>query len=583
MTVTTRSMNAIPVFIGLIVLSLVFSQTNRKSVLENFMPVQTEQTNSTALELANSRIGTFDNISRVLEDPKLLQEYLQINRNFPLSVRQPLLQSSTAETPIDQRLLRSGGLPDQVIDKFVPSKSRRNKGRFFEQNPKRVAVNVPTPENELFLNSSGAKNFISVGPGLYDTRLREAINEIKNRYPVNPAEFIGTKWQIINRFTPVQAEEIRNVAQVFIDLVNKVLTEKEGKESRFIWLDKEDAQIEKSYPIKKVPAGSEPTSNLQREFTKYTIVFFMVDRDALLNRGIKGVFIRDTTEDSPISPETIRILSAELVGEKGAKLLSGPAQHQELWNLGRSRDEQRITENDILKGLKKRALKSKEDEVFCFGSTLPMTTTSQTECESAGGIFDRQVRVNDECPFFKSNKNYINSRGGVKGGFCEMPLGMNLKGFRFPDLNPASKPLCYNCINGFYGFKTIGPCCEDQQNDRVAYPTLASPDYAFPSDTRDRFAARKQLHTRDLSWARRGFNFENTPPGITADILREQELNIAPSIFGQEEAERRAAIPKRDTIVTPSGRLVTVGDEQALGAKTRPLLFGDLGVTSEVV
>ena len=575
----------------LIALSFLLTIGNRKSSIEAFMPVQSENTNSTFLNLANSRIGSINNIPQMLSDPKIREEFIFGERNFRLSKRSPLLQSSVAETPQNPQVLRSGGLPDDVINKIVPLQSRRFPANvrqerpfaLFEQNPHRVAQYNPTAINDRFQDSSGARNFIDVGPGLYNDRLRRAVSAIKKNYGIQSGEMIGLSFQPVNRLNPIKASEIRQVAQVFIDLLNQHLTKVENKQSRLIYLDKEDAAIEKSFPIKKRQPGRPAISNLEREFTKYTIVFFVFDRDALMNRGFKAVFIRNTTEDTPISSQTVKILRADLIGEKGGRLVPGAPSQPELYNLGRSRDEQRMTESEILKLLKKRTIKTKEAEVFCFGTTLPLDTTDRETCEQAGGIFDTPVKVNEECPFFKANTNYLNSRGGVKGGFCELPLGMNLKGFRNIDKNPSAKPLCYNCIDGFYGFKTLGPCCEDQANDKVAYPTLSSPDFAFPSDTRDRFAARKQLHTRDLSWARRGFNFENIPPGITTDQLQEQELGIPASIFGTKKAKQRAAIEPRDTIVLPSGRLATIGDEQSIGAQTRPIQVNDIGVTSQVI
>ena len=78
--------------------------------------------------------------------------------------------------------------------------------------------------------------------------------------------------------------------------------------------------------------------------------------------------------------------------------------------------------------------------------------------------------VNEDCPFFKKNKNYENERGGCIKGYCELPLGMKLSGFRKYDEN--LKPICNNCKNN-----TVF-CCDEQKNKKK-YPELKSPDYLF--------------------------------------------------------------------------------------------------------
>ena len=468
-------------FLLIILILFISTLIQKKSNSEFFQGFQTENTNSTLLNLNQSRIGPIHNVDRILLNPKIRKEYNQIQRNFPLTTRDPLLQSSVSETMVNPQTLQSGGLGNKVVDEIVPSRSRRNR---FKQNKKRVAQFNPTAQNERFNDSSGARNFIHVGPGIYDTRLRRAISVIKQTHRIKPSDLLGSEFQKVDRFTPVQAKQIKDTAQIFIDLLNEHFTKTEGKKSGLIWLDKEDAKIEKSFPIQKVKQGNKPSSNLQREFTRFTIVFFVYDTSALTNRGIKAVFIQDTTKTDKITRNNVFIQSAELVGEKGKRMLPGVSNltPNDLWEIGRSRQEQKVTEHDIHKELKKREIQQKEDQAFCFGTTLDEVSSQDPErCKSAGGIYDRPVRSDAECPFYKTNKNYTNSRGGAQGGFCELPLGMNLKGFRRIDLNPSNKPLCYNCINGFYGFKTIGNCCEDQQRDRSAYPTLASPDYAFPT------------------------------------------------------------------------------------------------------
>ena len=89
-------------------------------------------------------------------------------------------------------------------------------------------------------------------------------------------------------------------------------------------------------------------------------------------------------------------------------------------------------------------------EYKCYGSY----GDNQLECENdlnlylkpkKKGVWDRDCKDDDECPFFKKNKNYKNSRGGCIYGRCEMPLGIESLGQRY--FNIDTKPLCYNCGN----------------------------------------------------------------------------------------------------------------------------------------
>ena len=85
--------------------------------------------------------------------------------------------------------------------------------------------------------------------------------------------------------------------------------------------------------------------------------------------------------------------------------------------------------------------------------------------------WDKPCKKNNDCPFYKKNKNYKNNRGGCIKGYCEMPL--NVKRIRYKLYDKNTKPFCYNCNNILQG-----DCCEDQKN-RKLYPNLKSPDYAF--------------------------------------------------------------------------------------------------------
>lgn len=493
---------------------------NAKETIETF---NANFTNSSLInkgnetyKLKDSRLGKVENLGRILSDKKTLKNWRQIQRQFPLNVRFPLMQSSVSETPQDPKLLRKGGLSDETINQFIPSSSR--KGRY-KQREIRKAVHNPTPFNENFKDSSGSRNFILTQPERYNTNLLLAFDNLKKRNGITANELIGTEWQDQETFNFFTNTEIQKVINNFITILNNELKKITGKKGSFTYLDKEEAKVEKSYPILNVNLPNSNKSNLNKEYTRYTIIFYIQDQDALLNRGIKGVFVSE-------SKKKPRVFSLEIVGQKGdiTKGIDGNPEYYEFG--GKSRDTQKVTQSDIDRILKEKEKQRTTPEFTCFGGgTFSSSGTFGNEqisridrdsCEKSGGFLDTPVKNNEECPFYKSNKNYNNNRGGVRGGFCELPVGMNLIGFRRQDPN-GGKPKCYNCIEGEFGRKSIGECCEEQANDRDNYPTLKSPDYVFPSDELDRFYNRNQLHALDLSWNKKGFASESELPTGVSD------------------------------------------------------------------
>lgn len=90
-------------------------------------------------------------------------------------------------------------------------------------------------------------------------------------------------------------------------------------------------------------------------------------------------------------------------------------------------------------------------------------------------VWDRPCIRNEDCPFYKGNKNYSNNRGGcLKGGVCEMPVGIRRTAYRKYDRDGNYAPFCYGCEN-----PKDPKCC-----DKQSYP-----DYAFPNDRAARIRA----------------------------------------------------------------------------------------------
>jgi hypothetical protein len=109
-------------------------------------------------------------------------------------------------------------------------------------------------------------------------------------------------------------------------------------------------------------------------------------------------------------------------------------------------------------------------------------------------VWDKPCVTNEDCPFFKTNTNYPNKRGGCNGGFCEMPINIKQVSYRMYD--ESIEPYCYNCnpADGKY------ICCKAQEEKkRPEYQFMTSPDYAFPGDLTERFKYVDELGVKGLS------------------------------------------------------------------------------------
>ena len=141
--------------------------------------------------------------------------------------------------------------------------------------------------------------------------------------------------------------------------------------------------------------------------------------------------------------------------------------------------------NYLLKSRKKDFTNyQNNDNSYCFYKNA----LNKTNCISLDkntnkvGLWDNPCRINEDCPFYKKNLNYPNKRGECKNGFCEMPVNVNLLGYK----KFNNTPLCYNCIKDDYckGLN-CNMCCEEQKNKKI-YPNLKSPDYVFENDFNER-------------------------------------------------------------------------------------------------
>ena len=167
----------------------------------------------------------------------------------------------------------------------------------------------------------------------------------------------------------------------------------------------------------------------------------------------------------------------------------------------------RITNSDYIVDIENKTKESHKliNQYACFNININNSQSyddvflpyySRETCESTldpfgrpknVGLYDKPCSKDEECPFYKSNKNYPNNYGGCVNNKCQLPLNMLNIGYHYYVSDETRKPLCYNCNNNkFHATASeLGNCCEEQ-NNKSKYPFLKSPDYAFTDDILNR-------------------------------------------------------------------------------------------------
>ena len=150
--------------------------------------------------------------------------------------------------------------------------------------------------------------------------------------------------------------------------------------------------------------------------------------------------------------------------------------------------------SDIASGEMKMADKDALDKNTCISYTP----------DEGVGIWDTPCKYNEDCPFFKKNRNYPNSRGGCIDGFCEMPTNIKTLGYKEYNEAGTNAAICYNCDkytkeNGEIckGIE-CNQCCKLQEKKEL-YPNLKSPDYSFPNDYFERIKYAEELKKLNLA------------------------------------------------------------------------------------
>lgn len=148
-----------------------------------------------------------------------------------------------------------------------------------------------------------------------------------------------------------------------------------------------------------------------------------------------------------------------------------------------------------------KAVNDKEDKKKCFavvnGKSKELPFENKMHCESYHsnidqiGIWDGPCQINDECPFYQSNKNYKNEFGGCNLGYCEMPLGVTRIGYK---KYTKDEPYCYNCPEG-----SDSKCCQQQYLDsKKDENRILSPDLIFIGDCENDSQYRKDPNNMKL-------------------------------------------------------------------------------------
>ena len=133
----------------------------------------------------------------------------------------------------------------------------------------------------------------------------------------------------------------------------------------------------------------------------------------------------------------------------------------------------------------------------CFDLNKPgliIGTNNKLDCESEVdwygrikdyGIWDRPCLTDEECVYYKKNKNYDNEYGKcLPSGYCQLPINSKKIGYHFEKEDVKKK--CYNCdTKEWEPLTELGECCEEQK-DKTKYPFLNGPDYAFVNDINTR-------------------------------------------------------------------------------------------------
>jgi len=113
-----------------------------------------------------------------------------------------------------------------------------------------------------------------------------------------------------------------------------------------------------------------------------------------------------------------------------------------------------------------RKEESKDDTYYCV--TNPgikfknecLDTVDHTGRIKQPDVWDAPCTLSHECPFFQQDPATKAYRGGCKDGYCEMPIGTKLVGYK----TYSGKPICKGCP------RDMLECCDHQKHPVYYYP-----------------------------------------------------------------------------------------------------------------
>ena len=106
-------------------------------------------------------------------------------------------------------------------------------------------------------------------------------------------------------------------------------------------------------------------------------------------------------------------------------------------------------EQENIEEFKNKNEKINNNKFMCFGSEGINKYLCENNFDLYGnekdpGIWDNKCKFNEECPFYKKNKNYPNVFSGCVDGYCQLPLNMKNISPHYYDIN--KQPYCHNYL-----------------------------------------------------------------------------------------------------------------------------------------
>lgn len=278
----------------------------------------------------------------------------------------------------------------------------------------------------------------------------------------------------------IDQHELDNIINIIINIINKSLN------TQFVLLNKGIIEI------------TNMTVKNNKISKEYIIPIFIYNKSINYVKGIKINCIYNIFYNKTGDIRIKSIIPIEKIDFNESLLPSiSLTDKYSNSNINNTTPQILVTDKDIeIETNRKIKLQKIKDTYTCFGIPESQYIQTKSECTSFGGIWDKAVNNDEECPFFQSNKNYLNNRGGVKNDYCELPSGIQSNGYRYYNSDSHSIPLCYNCKHNLIGQGTLGKCCKIQSENK----NLKSPDFKYPGDKLDRYNSRHILALQNLNY-----------------------------------------------------------------------------------